>query len=230
MPGKKFESNKIYLSIIQGTLRQQVDENHEGAIKREYEKDGVKKTKWELHFKSWFGYIVDLVVKETDYGEILNIVFEDAILTVNVESKYFQDVVRKLVGANMHKEFTFSPFDWEENGKRRTGVSIEQDGEKIKSYFYNDVDKTYCNGWPKPTGDTTKFKTDDWKIFYIQVKKFLLTQVELLKEKLQETDDSEIKESEIVSETKTEDEINTELSELKEEENDNEIKLSDIPY
>ena len=196
MPGEMFGSRKPYLSIIQGVLRQKVAEGTPNAEKREYElANGVKGSKWELSFKSWNGKVAALRLKDGEYGESLEVEFEDAVLTMSTEDRYFSDFAKKIMGADINKEISVSPYDFEVNGERKRGLSVYQgkgeDGKKIKlqSFYWNDVDKKPCNGMPQPSGDTKKFKKDDWKVFFISVKKFLITEVLKLNEKIIKTEE-----------------------------------------
>ena len=52
MPGEKFGARKIYLSIVQGRIRQKVAEGTEGAEKREYKvQNGTTGEKWDICYK-----------------------------------------------------------------------------------------------------------------------------------------------------------------------------------
>lgn len=182
MPGNKFESSRIYLNVVQGALRQTVEEGEEGAKKRTYEKkDGTTKDIWEIVYRSWEGTIQRISLKDTDFGQFINIDFPDARVSFNVDSRYFADFVKKIMGADFSKEFKLSPYNFESEGKRVVGISIEQEGEKLKNYFYNDVDKVYCNGFPIPN-EAEKNKSGYWKTFFgYTVKNFLLDQLAALR-------------------------------------------------
>lgn len=217
MPGKQFGSRKIYLSIVQGSLRQKVDESTKGAQKREYElKDGTKKVKYELVFMEWSGLIKDLRIKDTDFGEVLEVEFDDAILTMNTDSRYFQDFVKKIMGANVNQTISVHPYDFEADGKKLKGISMEQNGVKLKNYYWNDVDKVACNGIPLPIGDTKYFKKKDWQKYYLELTIFLTKELEKVREVIEkrvpvesteapdderpEPDNSDIRPDEIVKE------------------------------
>jgi len=191
MPGKIWKgNNKIFLSIVEGNLRQKVDSETKHAVKREYEVDEkgikIKKSKWELTYESWVGVIQDIRVEEGTYGQRLKVMFEDAILDIPTGSRYFQDFGKKIVGADINKEIIIKPFDFETEKEgtteliRLTGISIDQDGKKLKSYFWNEADQKTCHGLPEPTEkEANEFDKDDWKNYYNNtLKKFLLSQIE----------------------------------------------------
>lgn len=237
MPGKQFGSRKVYLSIVQGTLRQKVDEKTKGAVEREYEvkdKSGatVKAKKWELIFMEWSGLIKDLNIKDTNYGEVLEIEFDDAILTINTESRYFQDFVKKIMGANINQTISIHPYDFEADGKKLKGLSMEQNGEKLKNYYWNGTDNVACNGIPLPVGDTKYFKKKDWQKYYLDLTIFLTEELKKVKDVI---DKRVPVESTEMPETPKE-EITPDNSDIRpdeivnEEENKDEVKLEDVPF
>lgn len=183
MPGKSFRtSNRVYLGIIQGRIRQTVDEHTDGATRRDYElPSGVKGTKYEIVYFSWSGVIKSLEFKEWEKGENLNIEFEDAILSIDTNSKYFSSFVQKLKSIDISREIEIAPYDYEpEKGKRQIGVNIIQDGRKAQNYYYDVTSAIWVNGYPKPVGNTKSYKKDDWTVFYVAVKKFLKSEIESL--------------------------------------------------
>lgn len=216
MPGKTFSASKPYLSIIQGNFRQTVEETSQGAIRRDYElKDGTKGTKFELSFIEWSGKIIDLRMKDTKYGETLEIEMNDAIITINVESRYFDDIMMKLPAVNLAQTLSIHPYDFEVDGKRKKGISLEQNGEKIKSYYWNDKDGTSCNGLPQPKADAKKtYKKSDWTLYFLTRTNFLKATLDGIKETLEsivpeistvaplnEVDTSAVRDDEIVEMT-----------------------------
>lgn len=194
MPGETFGSNKPYIYIIEGVLKQNASETTPRAERRDYElKNGTKGTKYEISYKSWTGKIQDLIVKKGKYGEMLEVEFDDAIFTIGTESRYFKDFVQKLASANVNRPITISPYAFESNGKPLKGVTIYQDGEKLKSWYWDDgigEKGAYCNGFPKPKGDVSKFNEDDWKVYYIGVKKFLIQELDDIKNELAFSDEA----------------------------------------
>jgi hypothetical protein len=211
MPGQQYEGTNNFLNIIQGTIRQKVDQDTPGAKRREYETPaGAKGTKYEIIYQAWSGVVQGLNIRPTEFGEFLNIVFEDAILSIGLDSRYFSDFVKKFASADLHEEITIKPYDFEpEEGKRKTGLLVVQNGEKLTDYFYDFDTKEYKHGFPEPEGDVKKYSKDDWKIYFIKVKKFL-------KEYVEKMEINSIKKDEEVQE----------LPLPKEEE----IRIEDIPF
>lgn len=183
MPGEQFSSSRIYLNVNQGALRQTVDEDAYGARKRTYtKKDGSVKSVWEIVYKNWTGKIQRINVKDTDYGKQMEIDFEDARVTVPVDSQYFGSFVKRIMGADLNSLLTLNPYDFEpEPGKRKVGFSIVQNGEKLTDYFYDEVSKKNIHGFP-PVNEAEKKNEGYWKNYFgYTVKNFLLAQLATLK-------------------------------------------------
>ena len=156
-----------------------VPEGTEGAVRREYEtKDGKKGAKHELVFDEMTGNIVGVSLHDGEYGTNLMVVFEkdgeELTLSLSTSQNYGEDVMKKLPNIDFDQEVTFKPYSFEdEKGKLRKGVSITQDGEKILSYFWDPKKEKSCNKFPEPKGDTKKYKKDDWKLYFLEARKFL---------------------------------------------------------
>jgi hypothetical protein len=197
MPGTQYEGGGVYLSIVGGRLRQKVAEGTEKAVLRKYETPtGEKGEKWELVYNTWEGVVRGLKVIENDYGKFLNVVFDDATLSIHSDSRYFSDFVKKLAGADLSKAIKVQPYDFEdENKKKVTGVNVFQGADKLKDYFYDFEKKKQLNGFPVSGHTKAKpYDKDDWKMYFMEVKKFLLAYVMLnIEPKLDRVEAEEIK-------------------------------------
>jgi len=176
--------NVMYLYIIGGTLMQKSEQNAKGAVLRSYETSaGDKGEKWEIHHKSLTGFIEGIEFKDSDFGEQCVVKVTDgkdkAQLNLQTESRYFIDFAQKIANVDMNEPVTFSPFDFtnKETGKQIRGMSMVQSGKKIESYFYEKEKKKNINGIVEPENGGKGFKKDDWKIYFIQLKKFLVNHV-----------------------------------------------------
>lgn len=178
MPGNLMTEGKPYLSIVGGNIVQKVSADTAGARKREYElpnkQNGVK---WELVYTSWTGKIFGITFKDTDYGEVCHIELDDAVLSLNTASRYFQDLACKLFSGDLQKDFTFHPYDMETESGRKTGISLQQGGEKLKNYFY-DGEKN-LHGFPEVDKARATKKTY-WKTYFIEVADFLIEKLKSL--------------------------------------------------
>lgn len=180
MPGETLtqsaETGKIFLHIKEGSFRQKAEEGAPGAIKREYvnPQTNEKGCSYEYAFKSWEGKIQSVGIKELDFGRILEIDMGDAIISIPVDKPYFTDIASKLPAVDMTKEVILSPYNFEADGKRRTGVTVMQGKDKIKSYFYDG--KKNLHGMPSMEAENPD--SDDWKMYFMGVRKFLIKYIQ----------------------------------------------------
>ena len=177
------DSSVRYLTIISGKLSQKVQEGTQWAVKREYEVDGNKGEKWELQYKNLSGFITELSFKQSDYWEMFSVKIEKDweadLLTMNTNSRYFSDFGRKLKNIDLSKEVCLNPYDFEDNWKQKRGLSITQEWNKIEDAYYDWDKKKALNGMPDVSEKERKeFDKDDWKIFFVKIKKFLKEEIQ----------------------------------------------------
>lgn len=177
MAGQIYEgNNKPYLKIIGGQIVKPVGPHDDKARLRQYElPNGTKGEKWEVPYISWTGKIEKIEFKESEYGETCNIEFNDAYLQLNTAGRYFADFATKIKNADLAKEVTLHPYDFEiEGGKRKTGISVQQEGKKLTSYYYDG--KQNLHGFPEVDKEKATKKTY-WKIYFAQVAEFLIEEL-----------------------------------------------------
>ena len=204
MPGNLINSSgKPYLRIVGGNLVQKVDKDTPNARHREYElPNGTKGEKWELAFMNWNAKILGITFKETEYGEDCVIDLEDAILTLPVASRYFSDFACKIFSGDIKKSFLFHPYDIEGDNGRKTGISLQQDGEKLKNFFY-DGEKN-LHGFPEPD-EEKKVKKSYWKIYFTEVAEFLIDKLKELEFTKPEIEEDETPENTVDEDIKIDD-------------------------
>lgn len=170
-----------YYRIFKGKLVTKVDEGTEGARRREWKTPaGVEGVTFEIVKEAWKGRIYGVKTKETDYGQVCEVRFEDAVITMPTNSGYFQSFAQVLKNIDLSKEIIFRPYDFtDKEGKRRIGVSVTQDGEKVKNaYTIKGEDGKYKNyhGYPM-VDEKKKTKPGYWKIYFSEVEMFLCDEV-----------------------------------------------------
>lgn len=177
------ESNVLYLTIAQGNMVEKSTEDNPGAKRREYEKsDGSKGVKFEVHHRNLTGRVAGIDFKDSDFGEqfvlTLSAGGEKAKLTVGVDSNYFTDFAKRFKNVDLTKDITINPYDMErDNGKKNRGISVKQGEDKIMNGYW-DGSKT-LHGFPEVSDDEKSgYDKDDWKMFFIKVKKFLKKEME----------------------------------------------------
>lgn len=177
--------NRKYVTVLgDGTIRLSVTEETEGAVKREYETSDKKTgVKFELIFSELSGKITGLNFQDGDYGKNIQIEVTDGepiVLSLNTASNFGEDFLKKLPNIDLTKDVILRPYSFEDdNGKLRKGITVLQAGGKIQSYFYDVEGKKNVNGYPTPDPKKVKsFDTDDWKVYFIEARKFLIAYAE----------------------------------------------------
>lgn len=180
------ESNVLYLSIAQGNLVQKSDKDNPEARKRTWtDDDGNEKHKWEIWHRNLTGRITDLKIKDGKFGKELLITIQSgedkAVVQVSVNSDYFTDFAQRLPSVDLTKDVVINPYDIENEGDKRNsrGISIKQNGESVKNYYFDYENKKSINGIPSVSEEEREdMESDDWKVHFIKVNKFLRNQVE----------------------------------------------------
>lgn len=178
-----------YYTIIDGSFRVQVDQNDPEAVQRDWESaDGKSSgTKYERIVNSVIGYIESIQFYEGEYGTEINVGFDMTddgyrpIVALKLSSREGEDFLKKLPNIDLLREVRLRPFNFNgDEGDEVRGMDVRQEDEhgefkkKIKSYFQTD-DRKSINGYPVPEGDPGDFSKDDWKIYFLQTRKFLKT-------------------------------------------------------
>lgn len=188
MSREEIKENNLYYTIIRGTFRVQVDKDNPDAIRRDYEtSDGKTGTKYERIVNSLIGYIEDIQFRDGDFGMQIfialdeNFAGEKPVIALNTSAREAEDFMKKLPNINLLKEVRLRPFNFEgSEGDEVRGMEILQpdpSGEfnvKITNFFRDAEKKININGFPNPEGDTEGFSKDDWKIYFLQARKFLV--------------------------------------------------------
>lgn len=173
---KKEQKDFVKVLASDGSLRLEVPEGTEGAVTREYEDSkGNKGSKTELVFGVLSGKITGVEIIEGNFGNLLQIEVTDEqgsmILSLAANQNFGEDVMKKLPNIDFEKEVEFAPYSFEDEGKSKRGMTITQDGQKIQNFFYDPETKETKYGFPEV--EDKKYTKDDWKIYFLQVQKFL---------------------------------------------------------
>lgn len=164
-----------------GTLREKVNENDDGATRREYKtRDGATGVKFERVFDSVRGKITNVFFRDGEYGMQLGLTFTDEDENVihvmsNTQSNFAEDIMKKLPDIDLDHSMWMKPYAFEDdNSKLRKGVTFMQGERKIKSIFSDPDTKELKNGYPAPEGDTKEYDNEDWKMYFMKARKFLI--------------------------------------------------------
>lgn len=196
---ERAENDKVYLTIVDGTLRETVTETTPGAVRRDWEAGGKKGTKWEIIDRAIKGTIIDVSIYEGEYEgkkfTTLNIVLDRdnenekyPVVTTTIEGRYAQDILKKLPNLDFTEEVRIRPYSYIPEGKDKPTKGVEltqrdpvtgQFDKKVESFFdgYDKDKKQFFgkNGFPMPEGNVAEYDSDDWKSYFIRVKKFLVS-------------------------------------------------------
>lgn len=176
------EAGKKYLTVLaDGRFHQTVPAGTEGAVVRTYEdKEGVEQSKTELVFDFVSGVITGMKFRDGDFGTSLQIELDgDGVVDFNTASNFGEDLMKKIPSIDLSQPVKIVPYAFEDDKKKSVkGVTVYQNGEKVYSYYYDTEKKEVKNGLPQPEGDTKTFKSDDWKMYFMVVRKFLVGEVQ----------------------------------------------------
>lgn len=181
-------SDKTFLTILSdGKLHQRVDSDTPGAVERKYERD-IKDDKGkitgeeevtvhELVHTSATGMITNMYFQKGQFGENLIVEIDnDGAISFSGNQSYGEQLLRKLPNIDLSKPVTISPYNFTKNGKSNKGVTITQDEVKLQDYYFDYDKKESQNGLPEFDGD--KDDSNDWKLYFLQVNKFLKKQAQ----------------------------------------------------
>lgn len=178
-------SNAIYLKIVKGSFRQEVEEGTEGSKRREWEANGSSGVKHEITYKNLRGVIAgvsidDVTFKDGKGMQVLKVTIKNgdevAVFTTETKSKFAVDFMKKLPNLTPGEEVVINPYDFEDsNGRRRTAFNIIEDGQKIYSAYWDNDKKKALKGIPQVSKeDAAGYDSDDWKMHFVKEKKFLV--------------------------------------------------------
>lgn len=177
-----------YYSIVSGSFRVQVPQDHPEAVRRDWKSaDGKSSgTKYERIVNALFGRIEEISFHDGEYGMQVFIKLdenddgENPIIALSTSSREAEDFLKKLPNINLSKEVKLRPFNFEgSEGDEVRGMEILQQDEndqfkvKITNFFRDTEKKININGFPNPDPDTD-YSKDDWKIYFLSARKFLI--------------------------------------------------------
>lgn len=178
-------SNAIYLKIVKGSFRQEVEEGTEGSKSREWEANGNSGVKHEITYKNLTGVIAEVKIEDVTFKDgkgmqVLKVKIENdgevAIFSTETKSKFAIDFMKKLPNLTPGETVVINPYDFEDkDGRRRTAFNIIEDGQKIYSAYWDNDKKKALKGIPQVSKeDAHNYDSDDWKMHFVKEKKFLV--------------------------------------------------------
>ena len=170
-------NGRLLYILADGLLREKVDEGTEGAKLRVVKDDAgiVKAEKWELTYPGITGFITGVTTFDGEYGTNILVSIKDEndeqfTVSLKASSMYGEDFLPKLPNIDREKEVSMKGYNFEaDNGRKMTGITITQDGEKLRNAFnYKDGDEwvTPIDGYPQVDDKKTPKNSEQWKIFF----------------------------------------------------------------
>jgi hypothetical protein len=190
--GSNSGTSKIFLSVGFGKLRQKslankekVNSNTPGAVKRQTQQGADT---WAIEY-DWIEGTIDTMFYKVDaeYGNSFEVVINDGQdnyqISFGDDSRFWFDLAKKLPNIQLLFPVKLNPFDFidKQKNKRHVGLSVEQNGVKILSFYdKKNTDGTFTSlyDFPKPDIDINWNDKDEVKVYSIKVKKFLKKEVE----------------------------------------------------
>lgn len=178
-----YSNEKKQFFNVQGhQFTQRATEGQAGAVMRKInKKDGTTKEVWEFLFRDLSGSIISVDLKVTDFGKQYEIILEDLdekmILQLQLESGYSDTLLARLPNINIDEPVKLVPYSFVPDGqtRRKDGINVFQNEVKIVPAFTKEnpngmptVEKLAAAGVMSETPDA-----DEWKIFFMQTRKFL---------------------------------------------------------
>ncbi|MEO8630871.1 MAG: hypothetical protein ABI612_22655, partial [Betaproteobacteria bacterium] len=138
MSREEISQPKKYYSIVQGTFRTQVPQEHPEAVRRDWKSaDGKSSgTKYERVIRALYGYITDVSFAETEFGMQIyvkldkNVDGEEPTVALNVASREAEDLMKKLPNVALAQEVQLRPYAFDgTEGDEVRGMSVMQADE-----------------------------------------------------------------------------------------------------
>jgi hypothetical protein len=198
-----------FLTVVAGKLREKVEEGTEGATKRTGEVAGTPFEKWELVYPGITAFITKIELQDGKYGKNVLIRMTDAngeefTISLGAEnSRTGVPFMEAIPNLDLTKEVTLKPYKFNnDKGENVEGMQILQDGNKIKSAFYDPETKSNLLGMPK--AEAKKNGEVNWKLYFAQRDEWLQTYMldnnfitESVYEPEQQTEATEIKDEDV---------------------------------
>lgn len=125
-----------YITILGGKFCQRVPEGTEGAVERTNKLGNVVHEKF---YDSFTGKLESIKIKDGEYGKTWNFGFRDGgelyILQLSYSNSFSTAFLKILPNINLSKEMKVSPSVKEVDGKNRSSLFVNQDGNVLKHAY-----------------------------------------------------------------------------------------------
>lgn len=133
------QSSGVFLQVSRGKLVRQFPQKTEKSVMR-VNKNG--KTVHEEFYDSLTAKLMDIKVKESDFGKFWTLVFNDGsmnyFIDLNFSGGYAISFLKALPNADVTKDMTIVPKYTEEGDKKSSVIFINQNGKGLKHFWTKD--------------------------------------------------------------------------------------------
>lgn len=181
---------RLLYILADGHLREQVEEGTLGAkLRVVLNDDGSEKArKHELIYPGITGTITSVGQYIGDYGTNINVHMKDEngeeyMLSLKAASFFGESFMHKLPNIDLTKEVSLSGYDSfiDKDGKKvKPGLTVMQDGVKLKSFFsyYDGKEFKNIDGFPLPDKKTKERGGELWTMYYDVARVWMLDYLE----------------------------------------------------
>ncbi len=133
------QSAGVFLQVSRGKLVRQFPQKTEKSVMR-VNKNG--KTVHEEFYDSLTAKLMDIKVKESDFGKFWTLVFNDGsmnyFIDLNFSGGYAISFLKALPNADVTKDMTIVPKYTEEGDKKSSVIFINQNGKGLRHFWTKD--------------------------------------------------------------------------------------------
>ena len=162
---------------------EKVEATTPGAVRIDYQlSDGTAGHYFAFKKEYLRGVIESIYFKTGQFGKSLMINLingeEKTAIQATAGKDYATTLMHLIPSLDLKKEVIFAPYDFTPKAeagkkpKRRRGVSLKQDDEKVKKFFFDSETRKALHGAPEFDGDPDD--KADWTLHFMKVNNFLV--------------------------------------------------------
>jgi hypothetical protein len=172
--------NRTYLSVGYGRIRKKCERGTPGSVERTTAKGEIT---CAIEYSFLSGTLEGIQYRQSDeYGNSWAVDVADGDqhyrLQIPEQSRECGDLLKRLPNLLQYQFYKFTPYEFKEKNKK--GLSIKDKMDQPVPSFYQKYDQTgdtwkvtNIQGFPDVDFDTKIAETDDWKIYFLRVNRFL---------------------------------------------------------
>lgn len=168
--GAKSNSNKInnYYNISWGKITKKCEPDHPMAV-TEVSESG--KQYHMIQYDSYQGRLINITKRDGDYGVEFLLHMQDGsdfdVIQMKLYSSFAEKFMKLLPSVNLEMDIEIKPYDFisRDDGKRRKGVAVFQEGRKIQSKYTKEYVDKLKDGHKDKVPDWSKIKREGKEVW-----------------------------------------------------------------